>query len=232
MVAPWVIPAISAGSQLLGSIGGLFSDSGPGPGEQAETQLIWQKKAAREMPSAMVKGAELAGLHPLAVLGMGGMSAPVMQFGESGPSLGERLGEMGQGVSRAASIVQSASEKGLEQTMAKLQVRNMELQNARIASEINLMNQPASPPALPTLQRGSFEGYAAADDVRHSSAVLRGDSRYRSPTGSQQWTEPTLRQMESDYLRVPIEYLRAAYEDLIAEPGQRYGRRLRGLFSK
>ena len=224
-----ILPALSAGASIVSSISGLFGGKKKGPSMQ--DNLDAQAYMDRNRPSWVVEGANKAGLHPLAVLGMGGMSAPVAQIGGDEPSWGQKLSSMGQGVSRAASVYQTAEARGLEQTMAKLQVKNMELQNARIASEINLMNQPGTPPAAPSrpqLAVTSLDNYAAADDARHAAAILAGQSRYKMADGSTGWTRPVLNQMESDYLRVPVEYVRAFLHDAAKFSPGALARRLSG----
>lgn len=221
--------ALTGGSSFLGSIGGLSGlgniisgvgglfgggdKKGPDAWNMLQYQYKHQRKIDENRPSWVVEGARRAGLHPLAALGMPAISSGGVSFGGSGDdSLGSRIERLGTGVSRAASVFQDRSTQALERVMAKLQVENAELQNARLRSEINLMNQPATPAPL-ALQNSALDGYVAPNDAAAVRAELRGDPEYWFD-GRRYWSPSTLKQMESDFLRPPLEYLGRAGRDI------------------
>lgn len=220
-------PIIAAAAPAVGqAIGGLLGGGdGPGLGEQNKTQLLWDKKRATELPSAVVAGAEKAGLHPLAALGMnmsGGVGASV---GGGGPSPGQKAAALGEGISSAVSRYQSAEDQALARSYSKAQLQNLELQNSRLASEVRLMNQPSQPPAL---SRSIFDGQTGPFDHAMVQAELRGDPDFWFQ-GRRNWTQSMLNQMEADYLAVPQAYLGRAYRDFIETPGRKTGQWIRDL---
>lgn len=146
---------INVGGDLLG---GLFGKKSKGP-DPVVLQDQLQSNANRhsldyatKYPSAAAYGFKEAGIHP--VYGLGGGAAmgqmPGVQIGgqtsnEKGMSTMQNLG---QGLSRVASAYLSREEREIAQVSASLDLENKRLQNARLASEIQLMNAPGTPPSV------------------------------------------------------------------------------------
>jgi len=216
--------AAAVGLDLAGKLfGGKSSDDGWAKNIDAQRHMDLAR------PSWVVEGAKAAGLHPLAVLGMGGMSAPVGGIGQEKESAAQIIGT---GLSRAAAAYQPQEEKVVARKAASLQVENMELQNARLRSEIALMNQAGTPPSIPTdgikPSRSTLDNYVSPYDKAVIDAELRGAPEFWH-NGSRYWSPSTLQQMEADYLRVPIEYINRAGRDF-QNFGQSIGRKLRDGF--
>lgn len=129
---------------ILGSlIGGGLSLAGSLFGQSSEADL--QKQFAKNAIQWKVKDAEKAGIHPLYALG-----ANTVSYAPQG--LGSSLSEAGQDIGRAVGAAFDPGEKvsaGYNAAAQKLQLQNMQLQNDKLASEIRLINQPATPPASP-----------------------------------------------------------------------------------
>ncbi|UOF81632.1 minor capsid protein [Microviridae sp.] len=153
---------ISAGSSLLG---GLFG-GGSSAKKQMRMQYDYQRKLNQTAVQDRVADATAAGVHPLYALGAslnpGGVSMP-----NEGPSLGDRLSDMGQNIGRAVMARQSKSERLLALKSAELDLEGKSLDNqvkrAQIAS---LMRSPSMPPA--TSVQGNGQVYVTDKGVMPS----------------------------------------------------------------
>lgn len=161
MVAPAIIAAgLTAGGSLLG---GLFGASGAKQGgkmaaratlKAARMNANWQRKFAQKGISWRVRDAKRAGIHPLAALGAQTASFAPSFVGatQAGQGVADAAAQMGQGISRAgAAFGDAAMRVESDAYLARLQeaqLDNMHLQNAALASQIAMMNQPGNPPAM------------------------------------------------------------------------------------
>jgi len=145
---------LSIGGSLLGAFGGK-SKKGDPVADYGAMQSMANSHAldyATKYPSAAAAGFEAAGIHPVYGFGSGAAmsSMPGVQIGDRGEQPSNRMAEMGAGISRAASIYQSAEDREMAKASNMLSIENQRLQNARLASEIALMSQPGTGPALAT----------------------------------------------------------------------------------
>lgn len=161
----------------VGSIlGGLFGASGAEAGAKSAVRgarinaaaarwaskqnLKYQQKFARQGIRWRVRDAKLAGIHPLAALGaqttafspsfVGG--SPGDGLIEAGRMRAEAANSFGQSIGRAAQSFGDIDDRNnayLAQ-MQSLQLKNAELSNAVLASQVANLNQPGNPPASPT----------------------------------------------------------------------------------
>jgi len=137
--------AIMAGGEILG---GLFGGGKLSARKQMAMQYEYQRNLNQTAIQDRVADAEKAGIHPLYALGAslnpGGVSMP----DQSGSTLGDRLSNMGQNISRAMMAKQSREERAFAQRSAELDLEGKSLDNevkrAQIAS---LMRDPSLPPS-------------------------------------------------------------------------------------
>lgn len=114
----------------------------------ANQQYEHQKEFAQHGIRWKVSDAKSAGIHPLAALGTQTVSYnPVMtQYSppqyESG--IGEALGRMGQGISRAAEAKALAEERALNAETRRKQNELVDAQVAKTHAETNFVNQQAA----------------------------------------------------------------------------------------
>lgn len=142
---------ISGGSQILG---GLFGGGGNSNKRASRLAVEAEMRALQNQEtldknrfSWITEGAQKAGIHPLAAMGMQPVSlSPTPVFGDSGGS--DKFGaiaDMGQGISRAVTAWTSKEERQMAAQSAALQLENQQLQNDRLRSEISLMNTGGTP---------------------------------------------------------------------------------------
>lgn len=164
MVAPAIIAAgLTAGGSLLG---GLFGSSGAKQGgkmaaratlKAARMNANWQRKFAQKGIRWKVRDARKAGIHPLAALGAQTVSFAPSFVGatQAGQGVADAAASMGQGITRAATALGDGYERyasaDYTTKLQNLQLANMELQNAALASQIAQIQQPGNPPAAPSM---------------------------------------------------------------------------------
>lgn len=152
---------------LIGAVGNLFgakmgADAQIKGGKKAAKatlkanaqNIAYQKQFARSGIRWRVRDAKLAGIHPLAALGAQTVAFSPSSVGatQAGEALGAAGVTMGQGISRAATALGDIDDRNAEYIgkLQSLQLENMKLQNAAIASQVANLNQPGNPPASPT----------------------------------------------------------------------------------
>lgn len=136
---------LSGAGSFASGLSGLFGgDDGPGLTEQLNASSRMTARNAKAHILGVVQGAEAAGLHPLAALGMSGGGGASISWGDRSDR-GAALEQMGQGLSRAAEAYTGKEERTLNRRLMALNVENAELQNQRLASEIALMRTAATP---------------------------------------------------------------------------------------
>lgn len=120
--------------------------------------LEWQRKFARKGIRWRVKDAKRAGLHPLAALGAQVTPfSPSFQVGNAGEIMASGssaaaglYSQAGQDIGRAVSALGDTDQRNdaFMQRVQELQLQNLELQNAAIASNIAMQNQAGNPPPM------------------------------------------------------------------------------------
>lgn len=136
---------ISTGGSVFGS---LFGGGSSGPkAPSVHDQIKIAKIMATDLPIQQVRGWKLAGIHPLAGMGMNPASGPAVSIGGGAPDtrVSDALHNMGQGVSRAVEAWASKDERNAMRASMALDLENKRLQNTRLASEIRLMQTAGTP---------------------------------------------------------------------------------------
>lgn len=139
---------INAGTSILG---GLMGGGTSGASKEARhiAYDTWKtnKDLAYNGVKIRVADAKEAGVHPAIALGLPGHSVPGTVVGDTSSSnrRGDAFRELGQGVSRAVEAAATKEDRLLARTSAALAVKNQQLQNDRLASEIALMNSSRTP---------------------------------------------------------------------------------------
>ena len=111
-------------------------------------QMDMQKEFAQNGIKWKVQDAAEAGIHPLAALGAQTHAYNPVQVG----GMGDAVHAMGQNIDRAINATRDTDERqqSLVDKTNTLQLENMELQNALLASQIRSINATGSPPPMPT----------------------------------------------------------------------------------
>lgn len=133
---------IGAGSSLIGGLLGNKSAK-----DAAKANLKAQKQFAQNGIQWKVKDAQKAGIHPLYALGAQTTSFTPSFVGSN--SLAEGVAQAGQNIGRAIDSGHTSNER-MSNRLEALTVQRAELENAKLASEIALLQQPGSPPAALT----------------------------------------------------------------------------------
>lgn len=184
------IPAwINAGASAVSALGNLFGGSdGISPGDAyAANRLNYE-----HMPTYLVRGAERAGLHPLAVLGHNWPTQQAQLFGGSNKMAG--FDAMGQNIARAWDASRTQKEREEAQIYERIErdqaVRHNELQNdylaIRIAAERLAMHQAENPPFPDPTTKNPIPGQPASGfvDPGGKSILNAGPG-----TSAQEWEE-------------------------------------------
>lgn len=140
-------------------VGGYFQSKG------AQKNIEQQRLFARSGIQWRVEDAKKAGIHPLYALGANTTSFSPVPVGDMG------MAAAGQHLGRAINTTMSPTQRLTEfqQTSQSLQLKNMDLQNQLLSSQIARLNQTPNP-ALPSAnQRWLVDGQgqtALSDDSR------------------------------------------------------------------
>jgi hypothetical protein len=154
----------------IGSVASAFGGGGDFSSKDYFSQLKLNyrdmQRRLTNLPSAMVKGAQLAGLHPLTAMGVNvgsGTATPVIK---NGPD----FAQMGQGIDRALSAGQDKLTRQLQElALEKAGLENDYLRTQIAGSQKQLL-QTGRPPVLP-----SQSDYSHINGV-DSSGIRRVDS--------------------------------------------------------
>jgi len=146
--------ALSAGANLVGSLGSVFGGGGLSARKAAAYQHEYNKRMAEYVGSNSIQwrvnDAKRAGVHPLYALGAPSISPPSSHVGSDANSLGDRLSQAGQGISRAINAYSDRKDRArfIQQNdkLNNLKIQNAELQNARLAAETELIRHAATKP--------------------------------------------------------------------------------------
>jgi len=167
---------ISAGTSVLG---GLLQR------KEAKKQAALQREFAQNAVQWKVEDAKKAGVHPLYALGANTVSYAPQSVGDLGVS------QAGQNIGRAVDTALSGSERASAVTsrVQQLQLENMELQNAKLASEIRLSNQAGSPSAInePGIIAGQGNSRVTAKEM---TTIVNKSAPHHEPVGRPEnmWT--------------------------------------------
>lgn len=135
--------------QVAGAIAGQVAGSLLGGGDKRpryKQAIEAQIDSALEMPKAMVKGAKMAGIHPLYAMGVPTHS-PSATVQDSSP-LSQALPQIGQDIGRAISAKETDVDR-LNKRLLLAQIKGQEIDNAFKASQARTLTQPGSPPGSP-----------------------------------------------------------------------------------
>lgn len=143
---------IMGGSSLLG---GLLGESGANDRSAASLafareQMAAQKEFAQQGIRWRVEDAKAAGIHPLYAMGAQVTPFSSVSFSPEQPSYGmaQAAADMGQNIGRAVQAKQTGGERIADNIQA-LQVRNMQLQNDLLESQIFRNYGNSLPPPMP-----------------------------------------------------------------------------------
>nr|QJB20547.1 MAG: DNA pilot protein [Microvirus sp.] len=151
---------------LVGGVGSLLGGIFQGQGAQKggkmsakatlkanQQNLKYQKQFAQRGIRWRVRDAKRAGIHPLAALGAQttAFSPSFVGATQAGEGVAQSAAAMGQGISRAAQAFGDVDDRQTDflAKLQALQLDNMGLQNAALASQIAQINQAGQPPAAP-----------------------------------------------------------------------------------
>lgn len=137
---------IAAGANAIGSLASAFGGSKSPSRKRERDSYTIAAESQRENIGPWLKAVEAAGIHPLIGMGQNPVASPAVSVGGGEPDTLSRVGQMGQGVARAASVLQNSGERQLTQAATKLQLENMSLQNDLLRSQITSINRPTTPP--------------------------------------------------------------------------------------
>jgi len=205
---------------ILGAVGnvagGLFGMAGANKGAKAAIKgakinakaakwasrqnLKFQKLFAKKGIQWRANDARKAGFHPLAALGASGATfSPSFTTGSPGDGLinaGNQYAaagaSMGQGISRAATALGDIEDRNDEFTAQaqRLQLENLHLQNALLASKVATENQPGNPPPMST-NRWLIDGQGQTQKLAASSPLVADKALQRTASDpAQKWSEP------------------------------------------
>lgn len=143
----------SIGSAIIGGIGKLIGgkqDADAAAKLQAQN-IANQKEFAQNAIQWKVADAKAAGVHPL--FGLGASTGSFTPVSSPATDMAGALGEMGQGIGRAAGALASGDERKLMLEAARLDVENKKINNdigkVELASKMQRLSQPGTPPGFP-----------------------------------------------------------------------------------
>lgn len=162
--------AAVVGSQIIGGVSSLFGGGGYSSKDHNRS-IRAQYRLSREDLPLRVEAYKDAGIHPLYGMG-GGAFQPQVSAPPQGsePSMGERLADASQNISRAASAFTTREQRAQAAVRDGLALERMQLENDLLRSQITSVNRtnipalPAdiSPSAVPG-QGDAFEGGSIPD---------------------------------------------------------------------
>lgn len=165
-----LLSGLNTGANLAGAAGSFFGGRQEGLSRQDQRFLAHQAQIQQAADNDFrmnqmyyrSQDAQRAGLHPLAALGImpaSGGQAPVAMFQEQKESLGSKLNNMGQNISRAISAYQTPEEREL----ARIRLANEKAQGDLIKANTleslsRAKNVAGTPPARPNPYGQSVSG--------------------------------------------------------------------------
>lgn len=174
---------IAAGASLASSFFGSKSADKANKAQEtnAKRQYEQQKEFAKSGIQWKTQDALKAGIHPLYALGANTVSYSPTQVGTSVPDFSS-ISDAGQNIGRAIQASQDpiAKQDAYTRTAQALQLESQQLDNeikrTQLQSSSNLVNQPGTPPGIPTVgQRYLIEGQGQT--VQSEPPNIRPESR-------------------------------------------------------
>jgi hypothetical protein len=186
-------------------------------GRQADKQTAMQRQFAKNAIQWKAEDAKKAGIHPIYAMGANTVSYQPQQVGDMG------IAAAGQDIGRAIDTGLTSNER-ISSRLSSLQIQRAELENLKLASEIQLMKQPGHPPA-PVTENPIIpgQGTAAPPVVKPQEVMGHGENRATGPLPKPEteWStvplpgglygytplpsKDTAEQMESSFA-APVEY--------------------------
>lgn len=130
-----------------------------------DKQTAIQREFAQSGIQWRADDARAAGLHPLAAMGAQtqsfsanvGQSSPSTATPFAGASMGAGFAAAGADISRALQATRTEDQRvdAFNKTVQDLTIQKMGMENALLASQIAKINQPGTPPAMPSQSRSS-----------------------------------------------------------------------------
>lgn len=184
MIDPFFGAALGAlgslGSTLLGS--SAAAKNNKNAFRLAQRQAVFQENLVRHGIKWKVEDAKEAGIHPLYALGASIPSYSPVSANFTTPDY-SGLASAGQNIGRAIDTYATSGERsrqrGIAEAYKNLQLENMKLQNARLASEVDyinsnrrLLDQPGHPPGI-SMKRTSLPGQIVKPVLSEETVVTK-----------------------------------------------------------
>lgn len=153
--------------------------------ENAERNIAYQKEFAQSGIQWKVKDAEAAGIHPLYALGANTTAFSPVSVGYTSPmsALGDMAKDMGQDLSRAVNATRTGEQRddAFQKTAATLTLKNMDLKNELLASQIAKLRAAPNPP-MPASTSGPVV-IPEKTDVERTPVITDG-TKWKQNVGS------------------------------------------------
>lgn len=206
------ISAIGGAMQGAGSLASALGFGKKGPSMKSIEKQIYATGHAnrQELPKNLAAWKQ-AGLNPLTMLGVGaGQPLQASIGGDSGPSVADRLYDMGQGIQGAANAYIDYNDKKIHRASQELALENQALQNEYIRTQI----QQARPVGRPTTALSSpiAGSVIPSGMVGHDDQLSKDVSLTESRSGR--------------YAVVPSEGVKQQIEDMLVPEAQWYMRQI------
>lgn len=208
------LSGLSGAGSFLSGLGGLFGGSSGMSNKQASRLAVEAEQRAIqnqrvidiERPSWLRKGAQDAGFHPLALLGMNPVNGPSSLISPTGgDNFFDRMSAAGQGLDRAAAALQSREERSFNRAVQMQSLERGSLENELLRSQIARERAQLAP--------------AVSENVGYvDKNVIPMWTTLRTPGGDKLIPNP-------DYAQIMENYFPEAFEHMIGDyrPGG-YGR--------
>lgn len=139
------LPGLGSVGNFLSAAGGLFGSKGK-RGPDLRDMMSAQLEMNEEGIQHLVRGYKKAGLHPGLAAGANPMALGGVNVGGDGPSVGDRVAAMGQGISRAVAANQEVNGR-LQNRLLLSQIEGNEIENMAKASVLSTsLNSAGLPP--------------------------------------------------------------------------------------
>ena len=135
---------VGTAANIASTIGGMFGGGGTSRKRELDSYRL-QSQAQRENIQPLKDAYVAAGFHPLLSVGQQAFTTGGAVVGDS-PSLGDRMSQLGQGVSRAVSAHQNGEQRLFTEAAQKLQLENLQAQNDLLRAQTTRIAAPTTPP--------------------------------------------------------------------------------------
>lgn len=153
----------SAGSSILSAFGfGKKQKKGPSIEEQLAAQRASQQQLDLERPSWIRQGAEKAGLHPLAVMGISPASGGSFFLDGGQQKQGVDFNALGQGIDRAANAYRTSTQRKLDElALEQAQLSNDYLRTQIAGAQQAIVRSGQAVPLDPIRDTGDSSGVSS-----------------------------------------------------------------------